>query len=110
MYKFPTKKQAAAFKKQVLEVFERLGVKLVDNGAMYPYAVETVAGTLQMAVQDDWIACRFNDVALAKKHVYSGPLARLNPFSGKWNWDGAMTCLEQFERETQMLLPVTVES
>jgi hypothetical protein len=103
MYKAMTKKQAAAFRKDVLAVFGRLGVKHLDDGGMYSDAVETVAGTLRLNIHDNWIACRFHDVARAKQHVCSGPYARLNPYSGKWNWDG-VDCVGQFEYEARMLL------
>jgi len=101
MYKLPTKKQAEAFGKEVLAAFARLGIKLANDGAMYPYTVETTAGKLDLNIHDDWIACRFDDVACAKKVVGAGCL---NPFSGKWNWMGR-DCIPDFERETQALLP-----
>lgn len=103
MYKVSITKQAAVFKKGVLAVFKRLGVKHLDDNGMYPYAVETVAGTLCLNIHDNWIACRFGDVARAKQHFRSGYYPRLNPHSGKWNWNG-VDCLGQFENETRMLL------
>lgn len=87
----------------MLVVFERLGVIHLDGSGMYPYAVETVAGTLRLDIHDSWIACRFYDVERAKQHVCSDPYARLNPHSGKWNWNG-VDCLEQFENKIRMLL------
>lgn len=51
-----------------------------DDGAMYPWSVETSVGTLMLHPCDDWIAGRFLDVARAKPKIPS-----MNPHSGKWN-------------------------
>lgn len=98
-----TAKQAEAFGKKVRAAFDRLGVKLVDEGAMYPYTVETTAGRLDLNFHDDWLACCFDDVERAKKLVGAGCL---NRFSGKWNWHG-LDCVPDFEHATKALLTPT---
>ena len=52
------------------------------------YTIQTKAGPLLVHVYDDWVACRFDDVARAKIHFgyMPGVNSRLNPYSGKWNW------------------------
>lgn len=49
----------------------------------YPWQLQSVAGVLRLHPYDNWLACRFEDVAAAKALVGHG---QLNPYSGKWNW------------------------
>ena len=83
-YKAPTKKQVAAFKATAHEYLSTLAaaVDTVD------YNILTTAGVLKITVYDDWLACRFDNVALAKEQVRAG---NLNKWSGKWNWHGLDT-------------------
>lgn len=45
--------------------------------------IHTRAGVLWCKPYDNWLACRFEDVALARSVVGHDCL---NLFSGKWNW------------------------
>jgi hypothetical protein len=54
-----------------------------DEENAYDFVIATKAGPLRCNAHPDWLACRFDDVDAAKKHVQSGCL---NRFSGKWNW------------------------
>ena len=84
-----TKKARAAFQREACAVLDILGTLVPDPGRMdeepIEYMVNTRAGALRVHVYDDWIACRFEDVAKAREVVRSG---KLNPYSGKWNWHG----------------------
>ena len=64
--------------------------RLIRLGAVGPdknrwWEVATAAGSLKLQPFDNWIACRFESVKLAKKHfgVDRIGLSRLNPYSGK---------------------------
>jgi len=48
----------------------------------------TTIGDLYVRPVDDWIACRWADVAKACEHfdVHYAGVHRLNPYSGKWNF------------------------
>lgn len=52
------------------------------------FKTETIIGPLHVRPMDDWLACRFIDVAAAAKHFNVTAISehRLNPYSGKWNW------------------------
>ncbi len=54
-----------------------------SEGGPYGWQVATRAGLLDGRPYEDWIACRFADVARARAIA---PCGSLNPFSGKWNW------------------------
>ena len=79
------------------------------------FAIQTVAGELTVHPAGDWIACRFQDVEAAKRLLSFWPkeeLARLNGFSGKWNFTDAQggrfhaeSNLKSFKRELKPLLP-----
>jgi hypothetical protein len=75
--KYPRFEFAAA----VAEELQRLGGR---QGGSYGWQIETCAGLLEICPFEDWIACRFDDVDLAKSTVSSG---YLNRYSGKWNWN-----------------------
>ena len=64
-------------------MLQELGATGTDDFS-YPWSLVTRAGELRLAVHEDWLACRFSDVGRAKAALDSD--ARLNPFSGKWNW------------------------
>lgn len=52
-------------------------------GGLYEVTLPTVAGALYCVAHDDWLACKFDNVKLAKRLIEHGDL---NIFSGKWNW------------------------
>jgi hypothetical protein len=86
----PSKKQLkeyADFKKTVGEFILSIGGTF-DAARWYPYELQTSAGVLSISPSDNWIACRFADVARAKaaKIAEQSFFASLNPFSGKWNF------------------------
>jgi hypothetical protein len=49
------------------------------------FSLDTICGELHLIVYDGWIACRFQDVDLAKQNLPIALQSILNPFSGKWN-------------------------
>lgn len=66
---------------------ERLHLVKVETHHCPQFAVNTVAGILFITPMDDWLACRFEDVTLATKHLRTHDEGgHLNPYSGKWNW------------------------
>ena len=114
-YKLPTKKQAAAYFAAACEILDKC-----CSFAKYPakgeaeYKINTVAGSLRVTVYDDWLACRFDNVAAAKAALpeYAGlgqRYARLNPFSGKWNWHGA-DALPAFDAALQKIIAKPVDT
>jgi hypothetical protein len=72
------------FKAACTTMLHELGA--VNTGGWYPLQIETVAGALDLAPQDGWLACRFVDVERAKSLLGCTWGGRLNPVSGKWNW------------------------
>ena len=110
-YKLPTKKQAERFQKYATDRLIRLGFKKVEGGPR-DFCLDTPLGQLWASPYDDWIACRFDNVALAKQHLPHGHADRLNQFSGKWNWHGdgldgdghATQMLNQFEFAVSQIL------
>lgn len=84
-----TKKFRDAFQREACTVLDILGTLVPIPDRMpeeaIEYTVTTRAGLLKVYIYDDWIACRFEDVAKAREVVRSGTL---NPYSGKWNWHG----------------------
>ena len=85
-YKAPTKKQVAAFKTSAHEYLSTLATAVDTDD----YIIQTTAGALKITVYEDWLACRFDNVALAKapgQVVFEN----LNKWSGKWNWHGLDT-------------------
>lgn len=72
----------------------------------YELEIDTVAGMLQITPKDNWVACRFENVALAKKLVVHGVL---NRYSGKWNFhfiDPTLDDVGFFLEQLDMILPV----
>ncbi len=76
------KTQKFNFQEEALKVLLALGAKK-NEGLGYDYVIDTIAGPLECAPYEDWLATRFMDVAQAKQKVGGD---RLNPHSGKWNW------------------------
>lgn len=96
----------------------RVGAQLVDPDPERPeYVVKTRIGSLTVRpisanTGGAWIACRFEDVDAATRHFHvKGWDHRLNPYSGKWNFNeglglpGAVPyMLKVFESEVEKLL------
>ena len=81
---------------------------------MYDFELPTVCGTLSISLDVGCyifsINCRFADVQRAVEHFKTKPhspsFARLNPFSGKWNFNGtdATDLVTEFFLEINPLL------
>jgi hypothetical protein len=71
-------KAQAFFRHNVQEFIESVGAIRQNNG----YVLNTPIGLLHIWIYDNWIACRFENVAAA--HIFTR--GRSNRFSGKWNW------------------------
>lgn len=74
------------------------------------FRLDTICGELHITVYDGWIACRFQDVDLAKQNLPIGLQSILNPFSGKWNHhylDGwtARDAAQNFQEAISRILP-----
>jgi hypothetical protein len=78
----PTRKRAPVFNfaAAVTQAIKELGAR---EGSAYGWQIDTRAGLLQLSPYEDWVACRFEDVARANVEIRHG---QLNPHSGKWNW------------------------
>lgn len=68
---------------------QHLGAKPESSGR--GFLIDTIAGSMFVHPYENWVACRFLDVARAKK---VSPAGSLNPFSGKWNWHGDDSSVE----------------
>jgi len=74
----------AAFVERVAEYLRGLGAQQAETShTRIGFAVQTIAGRLEISVYPEFIACRFVDVDRARATVVGG---RLNPHSGKWNF------------------------
>ena len=74
------------------------------------FSLDTICGELHIIVYDGWIACRFQDVDLAKQNLPIALQSILNPFSGKWNHhylDGwtPRGCRQRLSRAISRILP-----
>ena len=69
------------FQDAVTKLFESLGAR---TGQCYDFDLDTPAGLLQVSVFDNWVATRFDDLALARAFTASCGIP-CNPYSGKWN-------------------------
>jgi len=79
------------------------------------HSIQTIAGELRITPHGTWIACRFEDIEAAKTILPFWPKrieARLNGFSGKWNFTNTQDrtfnggdSLEALKRELVPLLP-----
>lgn len=58
-------------------------IETVGLGDHYPLYFDTIGGFLLVHVNEDWVACRFDDIKAANANIHFGSL---NPYSGKWNW------------------------
>lgn len=96
-YKLPTKAQADAFYRKAKAALDNLGFRPATpikseapDGHFYTrrdLEIPTSAGMLLCSIQEDWLACLFDDVDAAKKHPLLEHNHRLNRCSGKWNWE-----------------------
>ena len=80
---------------------------IVSNGArpdsFYDYVLDTPAGPLNITVYGDWIASRFDNVALGG--AFTGTCGRpCNPYSGKWNFHYTTESLETALADFQYFL------
>lgn len=80
------------FKAAVTTYLDSIGARPSN---FYDLELDTPAGLLQLSVYDNWVAGRFDDIALGK--AFSASCGRpCNPFSGKWNfhyYDGTLQSL-----------------
>lgn len=65
------------------------------------FKLETMLGTLWIAVKGDKIACCFEEVERAKTADFG---TRLNRYSGKWNWHEGPEGLDKFETALYSLI------
>ena len=84
MRRTSTKRQRQAGERFKQSVADYLASKGATTSRFYAFEIETKAGTLFVSPYEDWIACRFENVEEAKRLL--GNSARLNPYSGKWNF------------------------
>ena len=73
------------------KIREKPGTRYVEKCGP-EFSIPTVAGELKVTPGGDWIACRFEDIDAAKRLMPAWPRsrsARLNGFSGKWNFTSA---------------------
>ena len=98
-----TRKRATVFNfaAAVTQAIKELGAR---EAGTYGWQLDTRAGLLQLKPYEDWVACRFEDVARANMEIHYG---QLNPYSGKWNWhfdkpDAAD--VEYFKQQVERLL------
>lgn len=68
------------FQAACAQMLKKLGA--TPNAQDY-LVINSIAGPLLCKPQEDWLHCKFENVAEAKKLIHHGTL---NPFSGKWNW------------------------
>jgi hypothetical protein len=76
-----------AFQKAVADICIQHGGTVPypeDAYAMSLYHVPTLGGLFNVKAQDDWIACRFEDVSKAR----SERIANVSEFTGKGNFHG----------------------
>lgn len=78
-----------------------------DFSNVHDLTLATKAGELHITPYGEWIACRFENIELAKRYLPAGPGHRLNPNSGKWNWHfGRETANYAFSCFTTELTPL----
>ena len=78
----PSLKARERFAEAVTKLLESLGVR---PGRFCDYELDTPAGLLQISVHSNWVATRFDDVALGRAFTESCGRC-CNPCSGKWNF------------------------
>lgn len=69
------------FKEALHAMLVRIGAQPSER--FYDFVLETPAGPLYLAPNDNWLAARFDSPEKAARVVTCGSL---NRFSGKWNW------------------------
>ena len=81
------------FAKAVTKLLDGLGAR---PGRFYDLELDTPAGLLHISVNGNWVATRFDDVALGRAFTESCGRT-CNPYSGKWNFhffDGTAASLD----------------
>jgi hypothetical protein len=105
-----TKKEVTAYRQAALAILRQFGAQ-VNEANHRDYVVATRLGPLYVSVWDNMLPCKFEDVVQARAELPHAYHDRLNPFSGKWNFngglshDGDMTDLAHFQHELRRLLP-----
>lgn len=69
------------FKSTVTDYLLSLGAR---PGRWYDYELDTPAGLLHLTPYENWLACRFDDVAFGRAFTATCGHS-CNPYSGKWN-------------------------
>jgi len=79
----------AWFKAEVGKRLEALGAVKRGEEKCYPYLLATSIGPLEVAPEEDWVACVWTDLDRANGAIRD---TRLNRCCGKWNhlYDAAM--------------------
>ncbi len=77
------------FKAEVGKRLEALGAVKRGEEKCYPYLLATSIGPLEVAPEEDWVACVWTDLDRATQAIRD---SRLNRCCGKWNhlYDAAM--------------------
>ena len=77
------------FKAEVAKRLETLGAVKRGEEKCYPYLLATSIGPLEVAPEEDWVACVWTDLDRANGAIRD---TRLNRCCGKWNhlYDAAM--------------------
>ena len=77
------------FKAEVGKRLEALGAVKRGEEKCYPYLLTTSIGPLEIATEEDWVACVWTDLDRANGAIRD---TRLNRCCGKWNhlYDAAM--------------------
>ncbi len=108
-------KSSERFMSLIKVELQRLGAVDTGHPCMYPWSIETRAGSLLIHPYADeidfWIACRFEDVSRAREVLGVKPYqvsGRLNPYSGKWNFHYYVGAAEaevaDFVRQLEVIL------
>lgn len=77
----------AAFTARVTALLVSMGAE-VAAGPRGSLVLQTRAGVLTATPYGDWVAMRFHDVEAARRVLGTDFSGRLNPYSGKFNWQG----------------------
>ncbi len=72
--------KSASISAQTWAYLKQIGAEETPH-ELYLFRVQTQRGPLRVHPHENWIACRFEDVA-------QGVLEGANPYSGKWNFHG----------------------
>lgn len=82
--KVPKAWSVLSFKSAVAALLDQHGAVRAECDYADEFSLLTPVGKLNVHVMGNWIATRFDDVALARSQVGFGQ--SLNPFTGKWNF------------------------